>query len=333
MQKYYLKLNFMTILHTSYIILPMFSRIFKYSLKNIFRNTFLSISSVLILTLLMFFINILLVMHNISFKLIESVNEKLTISLYLKDWYDKNSVEVIGLIESIRELWGNTEVFYKDKDDVLEEMRKKDPKLVSIIERQNPLPETIELSSIAIEDYSKVDYLVQQKFYLLSEWPDTWTWAALEEEYEEEDVSHFSDYTSQYNQITTVITVLKTLQVVLYIIIWIFAFSIGVIIYSIIWNFIYYYRDEIYITRLVWWSKLFIYGPFSLQGMIYSMVSFWLSLVIFLLIIKNTNFVLGWDYSSGFLIWNAPVIFMLEFMIFTFIGWLSGLISSRKYLK
>lgn len=272
-------------------------------------------------------------MHNISFKLIESVNEKLTISLYLKDWYDKNSVEVIGLIESIRELWGNTEVFYKDKDDVLEEMRKKDPKLVSIIERQNPLPETIELSSIAIEDYSKVDYLVQQKFYLLSEWPDTWTWAALEEEYEEEDISHFSDYTSQYNQITTVITVLKTLQVVLYIIIWIFAFSIGVIIYSIIWNFIYYYRDEIYITRLVWWSKLFIYGPFSLQGMIYSMVSFWLSLVIFLLIIKNTNFVLGWDYSSGFLIWNAPVIFMLEFMIFTFIGWLSGLISSRKYLK
>lgn len=270
-------------------------------------------------------------MHNISFKLIEGVNEKLTISLYLKDWYDKNSVEVIWLIESIRWLGWSTEVVYKDKDDVLEEVRRKDPELVNIIERQNPLPETIELSSIAIEDYNKVDYLIQQKFYLLSEGPDVWTWATLEEEVKQ--VSHFSDYSSQYDKITTVISILKTLQIVLYIIIGIFAFSIWIIIYSIIGNFIYYYRDEIYITRLVWWSKFFIYWPFSLQGMIYSMVSFLLSLIVFLLIIKNTNFVLGWDYSSSFLIWNAPIIFLLEFLIFTFIGWISGLISSRKYLK
>ncbi|MCD5380310.1 hypothetical protein LR004_00120 [Candidatus Gracilibacteria bacterium] len=309
----------------------MFSRIFQYSLKNIFRNTFLSISSILVLTLLMFFINILLVMHNISFKLIEGVNEKLTISLYLKDGYDKNSVEVIGLIESIRGLGGSTEVFYKDKDDVLEEVRKKDPELVNIIERHNPLPETIELSNIAIEDYKKVDYLIQQKFYLLSEGPDTGTGATLEEEVKQ--VSHFSDYSSQYDKITTVISILKTLQVVLYIIIGIFAFSIGIIIYSIIGNFIYYYRDEIYITRLVGGSKFFIYGPFSLQGMIYSMVSFILSLIIFLLIIKNTNFVLDGEYSSSFLIGNAPIIFTLEFLIFTFIGGISGLISSRKYLK
>jgi hypothetical protein len=52
---------------------------------------------------------------------------------------------------------------------------------------------------------------------------------------------------------------LKTLWIWLYVIIAVFVFAIAIITYSIIWNFIYYYKDEIYITKLVWWSKSFIY--------------------------------------------------------------------------
>ena len=71
------------------------------SVKNILRNKFLSISSILVLTLLMFFINILIILHDVSFKLIDSINSKLTISLYLVDDYDKNSIDVIDMIEDI----------------------------------------------------------------------------------------------------------------------------------------------------------------------------------------------------------------------------------------
>jgi len=80
----------------------MLTRIAKYSIKNILRNKFLSFSSILVLTLLMFFINILVVLHDVSFKLIDSINSKMTISLYLDDKYDKNSIEVIDLIEDIK---------------------------------------------------------------------------------------------------------------------------------------------------------------------------------------------------------------------------------------
>jgi len=79
----------------------MIFRIAKYSIKNILRNKFLSISSVLVLTLLMFFINILIILHDVSFKLIDSVNSKMTISLYLNNEYDKNSLEVNDLMDSI----------------------------------------------------------------------------------------------------------------------------------------------------------------------------------------------------------------------------------------
>ena len=63
----------------------MLTRIAKYSLKNILRNKFLSFSSILVLTLLMFFINILVILHDVSFKLIDSINSKMTISLYLQE--------------------------------------------------------------------------------------------------------------------------------------------------------------------------------------------------------------------------------------------------------
>ena len=123
-------------------------------IKNILRNKFLSFSSILVLTLLIFFINILLVLHDVSFKLIDSINSKLTISLYLEEWYDRNSIEVIDMIEDIQGIdkWILDEegilVEYKTKDDILDDIRATEPGLVKILERSNPLPETIVLSNI-----------------------------------------------------------------------------------------------------------------------------------------------------------------------------------------
>lgn len=302
----------------------MFSRIFNYSIKNIFRNKFLSISSILVLTLLVFFINLLLVIQNISFKLIDTVNEKMTISLYLQDEYDKNSEPVTLLINTIEDMWEGIVVQYKTKDDVLEEIRLKDPELVRILERQNPLPETIELSNIPIESWGKLNSLIEWKIFLFSKENKEWL---------DESKKSFSEYSSQYKKIENVTKYLVILRISLYIMIVLFLLSIWVIIYSIIWNFVFYYRDEIYITRLVWWSKLFIYGPFSFQWMIYAFVSFVVWIGIFYLGVKLTNFLLKENFGFNYLLWDYGLVFLLEVIVLIFIWWLSGLISSRKYLK
>jgi cell division transport system permease protein len=126
----------------------MFNRILKYSIKNILRNKFLSISSILVLMLLMFFINILLVLHNVSFKLIDSINSKLSISLYLRETYDKNSLEVIDLMNSLQNVSKSVHIDYKSKEILLDELKQKDPKLVGILEDVNPLPNTIVISNV-----------------------------------------------------------------------------------------------------------------------------------------------------------------------------------------
>ena len=79
----------------------MFFNITKYSVKNILRNKFLTISTILVLTLLMFFINVLQILEWVSVKIISEINAKLNFSLYLKDWITKDSVEVSTLEKNI----------------------------------------------------------------------------------------------------------------------------------------------------------------------------------------------------------------------------------------
>jgi cell division protein FtsX len=194
-------------------------------------------------------------------------------------------------------------------------MRIKEPDLAKILERTNPLPNTIVLSEIWLEQYKELNSTIENKLFVLSQ--------------EESDIEHFSNYTAQYKKIEQVTTILHILQLGLYIIIAVFLISISVITYSIIWNFIYYYRDEIYITRLVWGSKVFIYGPFVLQGAIYSFISFLLSLIVFVFLVQNVNAA----FSELYFLHIEYKLLFLEMITFIFMWWVSGFFSSRKYLK
>lgn len=298
----------------------MFIRILSYAIQNILRNTFLSLSSILILTLLMFFINILIVIHGVSFRIIDEINDRLTISLYLKDEYDQNSLEVLGLKNDLRQSIPSIEIIYKNKDDVLEEIRARDPELVNILELQNPLPETITLENIPLQEYQRLNTLIEKRMYILLE-QTAW-----------ETEEYFSSYARQFERISTVIQVLNILQVWLYVIIVTFIISIAIIVYSIIGNFIYYYRDEIYITRLVWGSKFFLSGPFTVQALLYVGISFILSTILFVLLVTNISYVFELTELHEVYPWNIVIILFLQALIFLSVWGLSGFFSSQKYI-
>jgi cell division protein FtsX len=191
------------------------------------------------------------------------------------------------------------------------------------LEKQNPLPNTITISKIPLSDYKKLNYIIEWKLYLFW-WNDNLNSKDL-----------FSSYSSQYNRINSRIIILNSIILWLYVIIGMFVFAIWVISYSIIWNFIYYYRDEIYITKLVWWSKAFIYGPFSLQGVIYSMIAFLISLWLFYGFIKLgiTFDILNITYVFNDIFEKSKYIFLFELLLFMVIWALSWYSSSKKYLN
>jgi len=293
----------------------MLFRIFKYSVKNSLRNKFLSLSSILVLTLLMFFINILVLLDDVSYKLIDGINSKLTISLYIDEKYTKTSLEVTDFIEDINKENKDIVVEYKTKDDILNDLRLKEPNLVKILERSNPLPDTVVLSNIGISEYKKINALIESRLYLLAN--------------DESQDDYFANYTTQYKKIEDVTSVLEVLKFWLNIIIFIFVGSIAIIIYSIIWNFIYYYRDEIYITKLVGWSNVFIYWPFVLQGMIYSFIAFISNIILFTLLLNNLNWLFWHIYAFSF----SNIILLFEMVMFMFVWGVSWYFSSKKYLR
>jgi cell division protein FtsX len=92
----------------------------------------------------------------------------MSISLYLKDKYDKNTKDVIEFIESLKNTAPDSKIKYKSREEVLEEIRKQDIELVKILEDDNPLPNTISISSIPLNDYSKLNRIIENKLYLFS---------------------------------------------------------------------------------------------------------------------------------------------------------------------
>jgi cell division protein FtsX len=140
---------------------------------------------------------------------------------------------------------------------------------------------------------------------------------------------YFANYWTQYQRIEDITSILDILKLWLNAIISIFVFSIAVIIYSVISNFIFYYKDEIYITQLVWWSNIFIYWPFVMQWIIFSFLSFILNFVLFNVLLNSLNNNFGHMYIFDFSFW----ILMLELLLFMFIWGLSWFFSSKRYLR
>lgn len=298
------------------------TKLLKYAVKNILRNKFLSLSTILVLSLLMFFVNILAVVHDLSFWVIDKINEKLTISLYLKDWITDKSSWVIDLKSKISNFSSEIKVDYISKEEALRDFLEKSwSDFNSVLQWENPLPWVLKISNIDIEEHDKINEIVSNKTSIL----DGRTTPNTKQ----------ADYKGQFNTIKTITPVLQNFQIWIYILIWIFIFSIWIIIYSIISNFIFFFKDEIYITNLVWGAKNFVYWPFMIQGVIYSVLALILWQIIFFLMLNNIDY-LFIDKSTSFvklINTNFVLLFLLELVVFSLLGAFSGYFSSRKYIK
>jgi cell division transport system permease protein len=299
-------------------------RIIKYALKNIIRNKFLSFSAFLVLSLIIFFINILILSNYTTGYLISKISSKLTISIYLKQWYTKTNSDVIDLISNIKSLNKELWVKYISSQDAFFILQKQDPDLASIIdpEEDNPLPASIFVEKIWLNEYEYLDTIISKYKNIIV--------------YDEnKSKKNIIDYKAQYERINYVIKIFNYIQYWIYCIICFFIFSVFIIIYNTIWNFIFFYREEIKITKLVWWDNIFIYGPFSLQWFIYTIISTIISIFIFFYIIKTINIYMISDFPkfiNDFIILNYKY-FIIEILILSITWFLSWFLSSIRFIN
>lgn len=234
-------------------------RLLRYALNNIRRSWVLSISSIVVISLMTFLIFALFFTEFVMRNLAESVNSRLSLTLNVKTGFSSTSREVIDAVENLKKIAPGIEAKFASSQDNFEVLRNRDPELAKIIdeESQNPLPSTISVKNVPIEQYEALDAVISQNSKVL-------------DINEEKHAKSVINYRNQFERIRTVISVLYSLRFGLYCIIGFFLFSVFVVIFHSIGNAVFFFREEIRITQLVGGQKRYIYGPFVLQGMIYA---------------------------------------------------------------
>lgn len=303
------------------MILLSFIRIIKFSFQDIWRNIWLSIVTVTILVLALFSVNLLLTVQVIGRTAVEAIKDKIDISLYLKA--DASEEEIMALKAKVGNLAQVKEVSYISKQEALEFFREKNKDKPEVLEALRELGKNPLTPSLIIKpkDSEAAVQLTQELNNITSQIIESRNFT--DHKLVLEKINDITGKVSEAGLVMSAIFILITLLVV----------------YNSIRVSIYTHREEIGIMRLVGASNSFVYMPFLLSGLIYTLVGLAAAAVIFypfltLLQPYLEAFFVGYDINIlNYFNSNFIKIFGLEFVGLAIINTLASFVAVSKYAK
>ena len=294
-------------------------RAIKFSLQDISRNMWLSIVTVIILVLALFSINMLVVVKVIGDTAIGAVKQKVDVNLYLKPDAADNEIE--ALQNKIQNLSEVKEVSYVSKEDALKSFREKNinnPEVMQALRvlGKNPLTPNLVIKP---SNPDNMDKLVTELNKIESSVIESRNFINHQKILEK--IRAITDQVSKAGIVISLIFILITLSVV----------------YNAIRVAIYTHNQEVTIMRLVGASNSFIYLPFLLSSIIYTLVGLAILIGVFYPFLSLLQpyleaFFVGYDINIiNYFNNNFLLIFGLEFAGIALINIVASLIAIRKY--
>jgi len=295
-------------------------RIIKYGVQGFKRNSWLSATTIVVMTLtLLVFIGLIL-FSVLTTNTIDLLKEKIDISVYFKNETSEDSILKIK-----RSLDGLNEVKtieYISRDEALKIFKERHKEDATISEAINVLETNPLSASLNIKAKNPKDYPVITAY--------------LNNESLKEQVEQVS-----YNQNQVVIdrlaTIVDTVQKSGMVLILILSLVAVLVSLNAIMLAIHSTREEIGIMRLVGATNMFIRGPYIVQGILYGLIAGILSIVFIAPLIyfsapyikMITPEINLWSYlmSNIFFLIGYQVLFGI------LLGIISSFIAVRKYLK
>jgi len=303
------------------VFLLSFYRIVKFSLQDISRNIWLSMVTVIILTLALFSVNMLLVVKIIGSAAVGAVKEKVDISLYVNP--DADEKEVLALKAQIANLSDVKEVSYISKEDALEIFKGKNsdnPEVLQALRElgKNPLTPTLVITPKNVETS---DGLIHELNKIQSDIIDS---------------RNFTDHKVLLSKIDSVTDKVTKAGLFLSLV---FLLITILVIFNSVRVAIYTHNMEINIMRLVGAPNSFIFWPFLFSGIIYALLGIMVIVFIFypflgLLQPYLETFFVGYninivDYFNR----NFVEIFGLEFAGIALINVVAAWWAVRRYAQ
>lgn len=285
-------------------------RILINTFKNIRRSPYQSVAAVLILTLTLFTAQVFILLSLGSNKILEYFETRPQVTAFFKD--DTTESDILSLKQSLEQTNYVASISYVSKNDALEIYRQQnadDPLLLEMV-TSDILPASLEVSAVS------VDFLPQIKTDLEGA-------VGVEEViYQEDIINSLKNWTAgiRLSGLVLVTTLLITSLLVVTIIISIKASS---------------KRQEIATMKLLGATRMFIYGPFMVEGMLYGVLSAFISwLVTYIVLLYSTPFLV--DFLGDIPILPVSPLLMVALYgvtagIAALMGMVAGLFSSRRF--
>ncbi len=302
------------------MLLTNLNRIIKYGFKNFWRNGWLNIATISVIILALFMMSILVMINQLTDKILADIQEKMDISVYFKSEVVEFDIQRIkSELENLSQV---KFVEYVSKEKAWEEFQlehKENPTISeSIAEIEtNPLYATLNIKARQPEDYpGVVNFLEQDNYRVLI--------SKINYKENKEQINRLSDISRTVRQGGIFLTL-------------IFCLIAIIITFNAIRLTMHSHHREIEIMRLVGANNWYIRWPFIIEGMLFGIVG---GIICFLLfysgiilaspkisnVVSEINLV---DFFKS----NALKIITLQILTGIFLGTISSLIAIRKYLK
>lgn len=300
-----------------------FLRAIKFAAQNFVRNFWLSLVTVIILALSIFFISVLVGVRVTAEQALSEVRSRVDVSVFFQaDAPESDMLELQAKLERLPEV---ASVTYVSKDDALAKFREQtqgEEGIERVIEAigVNPLQASLVIRAKQLEHYQQILAVVTDPAYD----------RLIEKDHVADSkitfIQAFSQFTKNLSRFGVWLSV-------------VFSIIAALVVFNTIRITIYAYRTEISIMKLVGASNAFVRAPFIIESVFYALIAALVALVVLWLLIASlapflTRLFAGFDLdvtqylqTNFFAVFGPPVLLAVVLSMFS-----SG-IAVGRYLR
>ena len=304
------------------MILVTIKRSLWFALQSFWRNIWLSLATIFIISLTFLSINFLVVINAISDSAIAAVQNKIDVSIYFKqDVRESKVAEVKATLETLSQV---KELIYISPDENLEvfkERRKDDPVIQEVLQELagNPLGSTLVIKAKSLSDYPEILKAIDNPAYT-----------------DLIDKKGYDDHQAAIENINTITNNVKKGALIISLM---FVLIAVLIVFNTVRIAIFTHQQEIGIMKLVGATNGFIRSPFILENIFSGIIACVLAITViyFLLSLVQphlNNFFAGVDVNLiGYFNTNFIIIFGGQLLGIIILNIISSSLALGKYLK
>jgi len=301
-----------------------FIRVVKFAFQSILRNFWLSVVTIIIITLALLSISFLLIFNLMAQRTMDVVETKTNVYIDLSSSATEEQANI--LINELKKLPAIKEVAFISPEQTLENFNQRHQNDKILLEslvalEENPFRGSLLLTVHNINDFPVILSELSQEDYA--------NYLEIEDQEFTDSkliIEKISDYSKKIQRGGMVISLFFVLISI-------------VVVFNTIQVGIYTHREEIGIMRLVGASNSFIRSPFLIEGLVYSLIS-----IIILMVIVFPLLALVQPYVDNFLkeystdlvaavSHNLLLFFGVQFIVAAVITVVSSAIAVRRYIK